>query len=89
MTQTPLTPPAGLPITMSIVVMEVAKRVGLPLVGCNLPGEWFACKDGSSAPATFELIASSGTGAGPSSTNEARNKNNARCCAPLPQATSW
>lgn len=30
----------GLPITLSIVFMEVAHRVGLPMVGVNLPGHF-------------------------------------------------
>lgn len=30
-------PPAGIPITLSLVYLEVARRVGLPMAGVNLP----------------------------------------------------
>lgn len=31
----------GIPITLSLVYMEVAKRLGLPMVGVNIPGHFF------------------------------------------------
>ena len=32
----------GIPITLSVVVMEVARRVGVPLVGVGMPGHFLA-----------------------------------------------
>lgn len=31
---------AGIPITLSLVYMEVGRRLGLTLVGCNFPGHF-------------------------------------------------
>jgi regulator of sirC expression with transglutaminase-like and TPR domain len=42
----------GIPITLSLVYMEVARRAGLPMIGVNLPAH-FMCRPATEAVELF------------------------------------
>jgi regulator of sirC expression with transglutaminase-like and TPR domain len=46
----------GIPITLSVVYMEVARRMGLPLVGVSFPGHFLVRYPGPAAPVILDAF---------------------------------
>ena len=46
----------GIPITLSVVYLEVARRIGLPLVGVSFPGHFLVRYPGPAAPVILDAF---------------------------------